>query len=532
MMNLILVYHGVTNEIEAQTEIEDCYSDQSTLILKEDQGQICLQLISASNSDCNLLPAGIKVSIELENLVGLYSPVGYFSNFDYSSTTELCVSCSNQACIDNNFFESKAASVVIKSYTYKTQVSIGVVVREQSDLTNCINQSFIKVYSTEIQLVAEINDYCWIILAANNYQLLNSTLTLMFSGYSVQYIYSLASTNILHSVVDQQFVFTIYDASSYATFDTYDFVQMQMRMGIKQSNTLNYLLTSSTKLEIDGLPSGYSQLRLRINTDNMQLSGVPSNIGNNYAQMISALNVDAFNIKLQIQFDANTFFFESTDKQTYQNGQTQSFSCSSDLCKTNMLHVYNNIDKITSANTVTTIKSEGVILYLVTETVTSLYEGCYKGFNLNYNTEYIWFDLLINSASTTCSITTNQTYTLTLASTNATQTNVTEFSQVLNSTTQLVNISFIMTKDILAMIKYSQSTTLFVTQTHFSVDYLSLLRVIHTDMHTFYRQQLIILGVSIVFSMLFSITFHLIKRYVKKPMRKIKIMLKEFEEID
>ncbi|CAL6025375.1 Hypothetical_protein [Hexamita inflata] len=113
----------------------------------------------------------------------------------------------------------------------------------------------------------------------------------MFSGYSVQYIYSLASTNILHSVVDQQFVFTIYDASSYATFDTYDFVQMQMRMGIKQSNTLNYLLTSSTKLEIDGLPSGYSQLRLRINTDNMQLSGVPSNIGNNYAQMISALNV-------------------------------------------------------------------------------------------------------------------------------------------------------------------------------------------------------------------------------------------------
>ncbi|CAL6092943.1 Conserved_hypothetical protein [Hexamita inflata] len=193
MLNLIFVlFHGFTTEIDTQTEIKDCYSELSQIILKEDQKQICVQLISASNSNCKILPKGVKVSIELDNLNGFYVPTGYLSDFDYSSTTELCVSCSTQACIDHIFFESKTATAVIESYGFTTPVAIGVVMREQSNLVNCIKQSYIKVFTAQIKLIAEINDYCWQILTQNNYQLLNNTISIRFQGQvQVQTIYTL-----------------------------------------------------------------------------------------------------------------------------------------------------------------------------------------------------------------------------------------------------------------------------------------------------------------------------------------------------
>ncbi|CAL5994106.1 Conserved_hypothetical protein [Hexamita inflata] len=533
MINIILaVFHGITTEIDTQIEIEDCYSELSRVVLKEDQAQICVQLISAGNSSCKKLPKGVKVTVELDNLSGFYTPTGYFSDFNYSSTTELCVSCSNQACIDNFFYQSKTASAVIESYGYKAPISIGVVVREQQDLVNCIKQSYIKVFSAKIELVAEINDYCWQILTANSYQLLNNTITLRFDGFSIEQIYTPSSVDLVYTVVGQSFVFTVNEPDAYTIFDMYDFIELEMKIAIKQSLTVSYLLTSSNKLEIDGLPPGFSQLRLRINPNSMQMAGVPSDVGILYGQMAAGQHFDAFHIKLQIQFGEDAYFFESSDQQTYQNGQTQSFSCSTDKCKTNMLYIYNNIDKITSASTVTTIKSAGVILYMVTETVTSIYEGCYKGFHLNYNAIYIWFDLLINSASTTCQISSNQTYQLTLASKNSTLVNITELTQVLNSTLDLINISFVMTKDILAMIQKSTSTFLFIAQNQVTIDYLTLLKVVNADIDSFYNQQLIILGVTMGASILVAIAAYLVKLYVKRPVKKTQLKLKDFDEID
>ncbi|CAL6078238.1 Conserved_hypothetical protein [Hexamita inflata] len=388
---ILVVFHGITTEIDTQTEIQDCYSELSQIILKEDRKQICVQLISVSNSNCKILPKGVKVSIELDNLNGFYTPTGYFSDFDYSSTTELCVSCSTQACIDHIFFESKTATVVIESYGYTAPVAVGVVIREQSNLANCIKQSYIKVFTTQIKLVAEINDYCWQILTQNSYQLLNNTISIRFQGQvQVQTIYTPISTNITNNIVGQSFEFSVDEPSAYQIFDNYNFIELEMKLCVQQFFIINYLETQLNKLEIGGLAPGYSQLRLRINTNSMQLQGVPSSNGIIYAQMISTIGdqLDVFHIKLQIQFGENAYFFESSDLQTYKEGQTQSFSCITNLCKTKMLYVYNNIGKITSASTITTIKITGV-MYMVTETVTSFYEGCYKGFHLSYNAKYI-----------------------------------------------------------------------------------------------------------------------------------------------
>ncbi|CAL5985030.1 Conserved_hypothetical protein [Hexamita inflata] len=247
MLNLInIVFHGITTEIVTQTEINDCYSELSQIILKEDQKQICVQLISASNSNCIMLPKGVKVSIQLDNLNGFYTPTGYFSDFDYFSTTELCVSCSTQACIDHIFFESKTANAVIESYGYTAPVSIGVVIREQSNLANCIKQSYIKVFTTQIKLIAEINDYCWQILNANSYQLLNNTISIRFQGQvQVQSIYTPSSTHITHVVVGQSFEFSVDEPNAYQIFDNYNFIELEMKLCVQQSLTMNYLETQS-----------------------------------------------------------------------------------------------------------------------------------------------------------------------------------------------------------------------------------------------------------------------------------------------
>ncbi|CAL6009257.1 Conserved_hypothetical protein [Hexamita inflata] len=208
-MNLILVLNGITTEINEQIELEYCYSELSRVVLKEDQKEICVQLITTSNNNCNKLPKGIKLSVELDNLSGFYIPTGYFSDFNYSSTTELCVSCSNLACTNNIFFESKTANAILESYGFKAPIQIGVVVRQQSDFVNCINQSYVKVSSTQIQVVVEINDYCWKVLNANSYQLLNNTITLRFSDFTVKKIFTPSSTDFVLTIVGESFVFLL-----------------------------------------------------------------------------------------------------------------------------------------------------------------------------------------------------------------------------------------------------------------------------------------------------------------------------------
>ncbi|CAL6092944.1 Hypothetical_protein [Hexamita inflata] len=172
------------------------------------------------------------------------------------------------------------------------------------------------------------------------------------------------------------------------------------------------------------------------------------------------------------------------------------------------------------------------VMYMVTETVTSFYEGCYKGFHLSYNAKYIWFELLVNSASTTYSITTNQLYSLTLASKNTTQSNITQLTQVLNLSMELINISFVMTKDILEMIQHSTSTSLFITQDKITVDFISLLKVVNRNIDSFYTQQFIALGISMGASLIISIAYYVIKLHVQIPVKKTKIILKDFDEIE
>ncbi|CAL5994114.1 Conserved_hypothetical protein [Hexamita inflata] len=530
------MFNGITSEIDSPTEIEDCYSELSRVVLKEDQAQICVQLISAGNSSCKKLPKGVKVTVELDNLSGFYTPTGYFSDFNYSSTTELCVSCSNQACIDNFFYQSKTASADIESYGYKAPISIGVVVREQQDLVNCIKYTILKIFKTQIQLSVELQDYCWQTLTNNNFNILNSTVLLRFQETQLQLIYT-PGVQGQCDINGKYIVFTHTNLDAYTIFDNNNYINTKTWITIQQSNTINILFAQSNNVIIDGLPSGYSQLSLKINQNIIQLTGTPSDIGKNYSQQVITDNIDYYHIKLQIIFSEHTYFFESNDLQNYQPNQTQTFACSNDSCAADLQYVFKNLKNIISANTVTSMKRKQSIIYIVTETVTQMYEGCYYGFDLKYDHKQIQFELDLNEQSTTCAIDLNRTYSLTLASKNQSFVQIMSFDQILNKSTDTITVESVLTKAQTAMIKNSDKTVLLINQLDGTiVDYSFLLKAINEDVQGFINSQIIILVVSVVVIAIMAITRDIIwmlyKNSNRSKIKKIQIIDIDIDELE
>ncbi|CAL5995726.1 Conserved_hypothetical protein [Hexamita inflata] len=524
----MFMLNGITSEIDAQTELEGCYSELSRVVLKEDQAQICVQLISAGNSSCKKLPKGVKVSVELDNLSGFYTPTGYFSDFDYSSTAELCVSCTNQACIDKVFYESKTASAVIESYGLKASVAVGVVIREQLDFDNCIKQTVLKVFKSQIQLSVEFQDYCWQTLINNNFNILNSTMLLRFQETQLQLVYT-PGVQGQCDISGNFIVFTHTNLDAYSLFDQNNYIDTKIWITIQQSNTINILVATSDDINIDGLSPGYSQLSMKITQDYIQLTGTPSDIGKNYAQQVISDRIDKYHIKLQIIFSEYSYFFESDDMQNYQLNQTQTFSCSNDSCTSNMQYVFKNLNNIVSANTVTSMKRQEKIVYIVSETVTQVYEGCYSGFNLKHDHNQLMFELDLNERSTTCAITTNQTYSLTLASKNQSFVQIMNFEQILNKSTDFIRVESALTKDQLTMIENSESTVLLINQLNGAItDYSFLHKVVNVEMQGFVNSQIIVLVVSVVVIAIIAITRDVIlmccKNSKKTIVKKIKII--------
>ncbi|CAL6074160.1 Hypothetical_protein [Hexamita inflata] len=147
----------------------------------------------------------------------------------------------------------------------------------------------------------------------------------------------------------------------------------------------------------------------------------------------------------------------------------------------------------------------------------------------------MWLDLIANT-QTICQISSNQSYTLILASKNKTQTIITQFLYQLNSTTSLVNTSFIVRSEILLMINNSLSTSLQIKLDTDSIDNIPLLKVVNHNLEAFKIRQIIVLVVSMVVSLLLTIIFYDAKYYcnrsAKQTTKMSKIILLKFNEFD
>ncbi|CAL5994036.1 Hypothetical_protein [Hexamita inflata] len=170
---------------------------------------------------------------------------------------------------------------------------------------------------------------------------------------------------------------------------------------------------------------------------------------------------------------------------------------------------------------------------MVTETVSNIYEGCYQGFHLNYNTHFTWFDIIINSQTKTCGIIDKTNYILSLECKNSSIfTQIQQFNYILNKNQNLINKSFVLTLEMRDMIRQSKTTTLFIKSDSVVIDYVNMIKLVDYDTSGFINQQLIILGVCMIVAIVAALLAPLIeylneRRIIRK---KNKLLLKRFNE--
>ncbi|CAL6066673.1 Conserved_hypothetical protein [Hexamita inflata] len=517
MIVLISSISTNTQQIRRQQQLQSCYNDFSTVILKEAEKQICVVLDSADNRRCNKLPRGIQLQIKVDKLGSSFTPTGYFTDFSYASTTELCVSCTNPLCQSRKFFESLTASATISSYALTAQVLVGAVIRQQLDLQYCIQNSYLNVFSDHVESVVQIQSTC-------AFPAINASSSVQFTNTALHFTHNTP-------VISGNLFIMPFSTSALSLFDENNFQSLRVRLCFQRGSTVNCVQRDSSDVRIHGLPPGFAKLSLKMNSG-LKLVGIPSLVGKGYQSLMAD---STFRVKLQVNVNNKSFIFESTDKVTYTPGETQNFTCSTDVCGQNMQYVHQNNGLITSAHTVTTVKKNGLVTFVVSENVTSINEGCYQGFHLNYNEKFMWLDLLSNQQSTVCQISSNQNYTLVLSAKNQTQTNITQFSYQLNSTANMVNISFAVRSEILQMIN-NQFISLQILQDTETIDNIPLLKVVNHCLEDFRIQQTIILVISMVISILLTIIFYDAKYYcnrsAKQTTKMSKIILLKFNEFD
>ncbi|CAL6066680.1 Conserved_hypothetical protein [Hexamita inflata] len=519
MITFITSISTATQQIRRSQRLQSCYTDFTSVIFKENQRLICLVLDSAFNSSCSQLPRGVRLQITIDKLGTQFTPTGYFTDFSYESTTELCVNCTDPLCQSLKFFESTIANATISSYTLTAKVSVGIVIREQLDFKTCMQNSYLNVYADRVEAVVQLPDRCVALSTAN-------------ASSSVQFADSALQFTHISPIISAKQLTLPFSTSAFSLFDEKNFESLRVRLCFQRGTTVNCVQRDSKELRIHGLPPGFTKLSLKMITDGVKLVGVPSSVGKGYQQLMADSD---FHVKLSVNVNNISYTFESTDKVTYEVGETQSFTCSTDVCSQNMLYVHKNSGLITSANILTTVKKSGLITYVINENVTTFNQGCYLGFHLNYDEKFMWLDLIANT-QTICQISSNQSYTLILASKNKTQTIITQFLYQLNSTTSLVNTSFIVRSEILLMINNSLSTSLQIKLDTDSIDNIPLLKVVNHCLEDFRIQQTIILVISMVISILLTIIFYDAKYYcnrsAKQTTKMSKIILLKFNEFD
>ena len=102
--------------------------------------EICVILNSNNNSACNVFPSGMLVHIDLDKLIP-YQPNVYLSDFNYSSTTKICVPCLDAMCTEEQFWTSQAGIVTLESYSDYTTIAAGLVERVQANESNCFENT-------------------------------------------------------------------------------------------------------------------------------------------------------------------------------------------------------------------------------------------------------------------------------------------------------------------------------------------------------------------------------------------------------
>ncbi|CAL6000603.1 Conserved_hypothetical protein [Hexamita inflata] len=164
MLMLFIIFTEQVNLITNQLELKNCYNVKTQALLFSANQSICINLVSLYNSDCNLFPGSVKVSIQLDSFTTLdppYMPYAIISNFNYSTTEQICVECLDPVCKSLNFQLSTKVKFRIETTSRFTECVCGKIDRIEENRNECFHEDRINNQDFESKIILEQTQVCY-----------------------------------------------------------------------------------------------------------------------------------------------------------------------------------------------------------------------------------------------------------------------------------------------------------------------------------------------------------------------------------
>ncbi|CAL6076681.1 Conserved_hypothetical protein [Hexamita inflata] len=164
MLILSMIFSEQVKIIKTQLELQNCYNVKTQVLLFSVNQSICINLVSLNNNDCNSFPKSVKISIQLNAFDMVdppYTPYSIISNFNYSTTEQICVQCLDPVCKSLNFQLSTKVKFRIETTSRFTECVCGKIERFEENRNECFHEDRINDQDFESKIILDQTQVCY-----------------------------------------------------------------------------------------------------------------------------------------------------------------------------------------------------------------------------------------------------------------------------------------------------------------------------------------------------------------------------------
>ncbi|CAL6101062.1 Conserved_hypothetical protein [Hexamita inflata] len=545
MLSLVNIsFQTVGNNINSLHVLQNCFSTSSGVEFDQEKQLIYVKFVPNQIDACKQIPKGIKIQVKLNNLLSQFIPTGYFDDFVFGTSNEYTISCSNALCVSLEFWKSTKAQVTLSTFAFTTTVSIGSIIRQQSELSKCTTSaSTMDLFNTYIIFYSYMTDECQQqLITGGNMVVTNASIQLQFGSGNLSYLFtsnSSASTyyyNAAQSRMEFRFNFAFQSKQYF-----YDNAFVKAYMIIFVNKNIDVALYDQTSFYYTtDYPNAFSKAHVQFQTEGVELLPTPNSNGLVYEADVQAQNYDKIEIRLTIYDKKNVLpTLAMSSVYTYAFSENEYFfKCDQqndpEACY-QLLHTYQFSEIGSYASTVRYIfmNSGSVVSKISVQTVSEFADSCFEHAHIYYDRKQTRIEIITNAKSLMCRIATfiNATAFIQVETDSG---EVTVFTKdlLLNGTTTEILIDTPLTSEQINLFKQHPSRIWFQEVGAYEIDELPIQSAINSDIQQIINYQLLVLIISCT-STLFIVLFYMgIKQCYAAYKGRAKPKIKDIKEND
>ncbi|CAL6080560.1 Conserved_hypothetical protein [Hexamita inflata] len=288
--------------LQSKTEQRECYSIKTNAIIFPFNSSVCINLISANNNECKKFPQSVMFSMYMDvfdTVSPPYLPIQIVNDFNYSTTTFVCIPCLDPLCYTKEFQLSSKVMLRVESTSRFTTVVCGQVTVKQEDRSNCFYpnrpgkdvQSQVIFKPLETCYYAAFNGQC---PSISPFTLVNATVHISYmNGNEQSYLYIPTDTVNTYANNETHLIFCFQDSNNLRESTQSYPVIADIDIKIEQYN-VTVLLSGQTKLIGTELTTnGFSSTTAFFQVVEVQLFGLINDIERENLANLFKANPDA-----------------------------------------------------------------------------------------------------------------------------------------------------------------------------------------------------------------------------------------------